>query len=100
AQAGVPAEHTPSVDTAAATRGRALFNSNCSHCHGPNATSPETRTDLRRLRRRYGAQTDEVFSTTVHDGRPERGMPLWKGVLSEDDLAAIKAFVDSVQLSR
>src|SRR4051812_9770520 len=37
AQAGVSAENTPSVDTAAAARGRALFNSNCSHCHGPNA---------------------------------------------------------------
>ena len=100
AQAGVPAENTPSVDTAAAARGRALFNSNCSHCHGQNAASPETRTDLRRLRRRYGAQTDEVFSTTVRDGRPEKGMPLWKGVLSEDDLAAVKAFVDSVQQSK
>jgi polar amino acid transport system substrate-binding protein len=100
AQAGVPAENTPSVDTAAAARGRALFNSNCSHCHGANAASPETRTDLRRLRRRYGTQTDEVFSTTVRDGRPEKGMPLWKGVLSDDDLAAVKAFVDSVQQSK
>jgi len=43
---------------------------------------------------------DEVFSTTVRDGRPEKGMPLWKGVLSEDDLAAVKAFVDSVQQSK
>jgi polar amino acid transport system substrate-binding protein len=99
AQAGVPSETARSVDTAAG-RGRALFNSNCSHCHGPNGASPETRTDLRRLRRRDGAQTDEVFSTTVRDGRPEKGMPLWKGVLSEDELAAVKAFVDSVQQSK
>ena len=99
AQAGVPAENTPSVD-AAATRGRELFNAHCSHCHGPNAASPERGTDLRRLRRRYGAQTDEVFSTTVHDGRTEKGMPLWRGVLLEDDLAAVKAFVDSLQQSK
>ena len=60
---------------------------------------PRTRTDLRRLHRRYGAQTDEVFSTTVHNGRPEKGMPRWKGVLSEDDIAAVKAYIDSVQQS-
>jgi polar amino acid transport system substrate-binding protein len=100
AQGGSAAENTPSADAAAAARGRALFNSNCSHCHGPNAASPETRTDLRRLRSRYGRQTDEVFSTTVRDGRPEKGMPLWKGVLSEDDLAAVKVFVDSVQQAK
>ena len=99
APAGVPPENASSVDTLVA-RGRALFNSNCSHCHGPNAASPETRTDLRRLRRRYGTQANEMFSTIVHDGRPEKGMPLWQGVLSEDDLAAIKAFVDSVQQSK
>jgi mono/diheme cytochrome c family protein len=99
-QVGIAAENTPSADAAAAARGRALFNSNCSHCHGPNAASPEMRTDLRRLRSRYGAQTDEVFSTAVRDGRPEKGMPLWKGVLSEDDLAAVKAFVDSVQQAK
>jgi polar amino acid transport system substrate-binding protein len=100
AQAGVPAENVPSVDNAETARGRELFNSNCSHCHAPNAASPETRTDLRRLRRRYGAQTDEVFATAVLDGRPGKGMPLWKGVLSEDDLAAVKAFVYSVQQSK
>jgi polar amino acid transport system substrate-binding protein len=100
AQAGLAAENTPSADTAAAARGRSLFNANCSHCHGPNAASPDRRTDLRRLRSRYGAQTDEVFSMTVRDGRPEKGMPLWKGVLSEDDLAGVKAFVDSVQQSK
>jgi polar amino acid transport system substrate-binding protein len=100
AQAGVLAEHTPSVDNAGIARGRELFNSNCSHCHGQDAASPERQTDLRRLRRRYGAQTDEVFSTTLHEGRPEKGMPLWTGVLSEDDLAAVKAFVDSVQQSK
>ena len=40
---------------------------------------------------------DEVFSTTVHNGRPDKGMPAWKGVLSEDDITSIKVFVDSVQ---
>ena len=28
--------------------GRNLFNTNCSHCHGPDAASPDARIDLRR----------------------------------------------------
>jgi mono/diheme cytochrome c family protein len=92
-----PGKSEPAVDGA---RGRELFNSNCGHCHGTNAESPESRTDLRRLRKRYGAQMEEVFETTVHNGRPDKGMPLWKGVLSEDDIAGIKVFVLSVQQAK
>ncbi|WP_046115768.1 c-type cytochrome [Aquincola tertiaricarbonis] len=79
------------------SRGRTLFNTNCSHCHGPNAQSPEARIDLRKLGRRYGDEMTEVFHATVRAGRPDKGMPAWKGVLAEDDIASIKAFVDSVQ---
>src|SRR5215467_14841351 len=35
--------------------GRSLFNQHCSHCHAPNAMSPEPSRDLRRLALRYGA---------------------------------------------
>jgi mono/diheme cytochrome c family protein len=77
-----------------------LFNSNCSHCHGPDGASPDKRIDLRRLRKRYAEKTDEVFSTTVLNSRPDKGMPPWKVVLSEDVIASIKGFVDSVQESK
>lgn len=82
---------------AALSRGRTLFNTNCSHCHGPNAQSPEARIDLRKLSRRYGDDMTEVFHTTVRAGRPDKGMPAWKGVLAEEDITSIKAFIDSVQ---
>lgn len=85
---------------AALSRGKTLFNSNCSHCHGPNAQSPEARIDLRKLTRRYGDDMTEVFHTTVRGGRPDKGMPSWKGVLAEDDIASIKVFIDSVQQGR
>jgi hypothetical protein len=42
---------------------------------------------------------DEVFLTTVLNGRPDKGMPIWKGVISEGEIVSIKAFVDSVQQS-
>jgi len=36
----------------------------------------------------------------VQNGRPDKGMPPWKGVLQEADISAIKAYVDSVQQSK
>jgi ABC-type amino acid transport substrate-binding protein len=76
--------------------GRSAFNQHCSHCHAPNAMSPEPSRDLRRLRLRYGAATPEVFYTTVTRGRPDKGMPPWNNL----DAATIErmwTFLDSVQ---
>jgi mono/diheme cytochrome c family protein len=74
-----------------------LFNSTCAHCHGTDAASPEKRTDLRRLQKRYADKIDEVFSITMQNGRLDKGMPIWKGVIKDDEIAAIKAYLDSVQ---
>jgi mono/diheme cytochrome c family protein len=78
--------------------GRNLFNTNCSHCHGPDAASPDARIDLRRLSRRYHEDKDQVFDETVRKGRPDKGMPTWAGVLAESDIQQIKAYIDSVQM--
>jgi len=96
----VPAVEAPAGNEAQAARGHALFNANCSHCHGPDAASPERRSDLRRLLRKYSDTVNEVFAATVLNGRPEKGMPPWKDILSEADIASIKAYVDTVQQSR
>ena len=77
--------------------GRVIFNTHCSHCHGPNAESPDQQIDLRRLSRRYRDDKDAVFETVVHEGRPEKGMPPWKGIIAETEIAKVKAYVDSVQ---
>jgi polar amino acid transport system substrate-binding protein len=97
AQQEAPGKKAPASDPALVARGKAMFNTHCAHCHGPNAASPDPKIDLRRLSKRYGAKKDEVFMTTVHNGRPEKGMPTWKNVISEDEISAIKAFIDSVQ---
>jgi polar amino acid transport system substrate-binding protein len=99
AQASVPAAKAPASNGVALTHGHDLFNANCAHCHGTDAAAPEKRVDLRRLHTRYGDTMDEVFSTTVHNGRPAKGMPAWKGVLSEADITSIKTYIDSVQQS-
>src|SRR5262245_19866899 len=66
--------------------GRGLFNQYCGHCHGPNAHQGERPRDLRRLTLRYGRDAPRVFWDTVTKGKPDKGMPVWTTVLSEDAL--------------
>ena len=77
--------------------GNSLFNQYCSHCHGPNAVQGERPRDLRRLKIRYGDDAIAVFYKTVNNGRMEKGMPVWKGVLADDTLWKIFTFLSSVQ---
>jgi polar amino acid transport system substrate-binding protein len=80
-----------------AAAGRKLFNENCSHCHGPDAVQGERRRNLRLLHHRYGDGFDQVFMTTVTQGRINKGMPNWSEILSEDQFKKILAFLHSVQ---
>ena len=77
--------------------GQSLFNQYCSHCHGPNAVQGERPRDLRRLKLRYGDHWREKFLSTVDQGRPDRGMPSWKGTLSDETIAKISVFLEHVQ---
>ncbi len=77
--------------------GREVFNGTCAHCHGPNANEGEKRIDLRRLKLRYGDRAPDKFWKTVHEGRPDKGMPIWKGVFTDEQFTQIYAFLSSVQ---
>lgn len=77
--------------------GKTAFNLHCSHCHGPNAFQGERPRDLRRLTKRYRDDVAEVFLTTALNGRPEKGMPPWKGVIEEEKLWKIFTFLSTVQ---
>ena len=80
-----------------AQEGGSLFNQYCSHCHGQWAEQGERPRDLRRLRIRYGDDAISMFYTTVSTGRLEKGMPVWKGVLSDEILWKIFTFLETVQ---
>lgn len=84
-------------DPSRASQGRSLFNQYCAHCHAPNAISPDPPRDLRRLRLRYAERMAEVFYFTVTHGRPDKGMPNWKGILPDETLWTIFTFLQSVQ---
>ncbi len=77
--------------------GREIINTYCSHCHGPDARAPVTRQNLHLLKHRYGDEMDQVFMTTVHNGRPAKGMPNWTGVLTEAQFADILAYLHTSQ---
>jgi mono/diheme cytochrome c family protein len=83
----------------AVSAGKSEFNQHCSHCHAPNAMSFEPTRDLRRLRIRYGNKMREVAYATIVNGRNDKGMPVWKGVIAEDKIEQILAFLESVQRS-
>jgi polar amino acid transport system substrate-binding protein len=79
------------------SQGREVFNGTCAHCHGVNAEQGVKKIDLRRLTLRYGGGAHNMFWKTVHEGRPTKGMPTWKGVFSDEQFTDIFAFLSSVQ---
>jgi len=80
--------------------GRSLFNQHCGHCHGPNAIQGERPLDLRRLTLRYGDRAPTVFDETMSTGRLAKGMPVWRGVLSDEVLRRIFIYLQTVQTQR
>lgn len=77
--------------------GRRQFNLHCSHCHSTNAMSFEPSMDLRRLKIRYGAKMRQIMQETINNGRPDKGMPPWKGSLTDEEIRHVYAFLESVQ---
>jgi polar amino acid transport system substrate-binding protein len=83
--------------TEAVGAGKEIFNGTCAHCHGPDAIQSERKIDLRLLRHRYGDDMREKFWTTVHEGRPNKGMPAWNEVFTDDQFDNIYSFLLTVQ---
>jgi polar amino acid transport system substrate-binding protein len=97
ARAQEPLPRPSDSTTEVVAEGQSLFNQYCSHCHGPNAVQGERPRDLRRLRLRYGDSWRDMLLSTVERGRPERGMPSWKGTLSDETISKISVFLEHVQ---
>ena len=77
--------------------GKEVFNGTCSHCHGPNGEQSVKKIDLRRLTLRYGDGAHNMFWKTVHEGRPTKGMPTWKGVFTDEQFTEIFVFLSTIQ---
>lgn len=87
----------PPITPALVAAGKEVFNGTCAHCHGPDAEQSVKKIDLRRLTLRYGNGAHNMFWKTVHEGRPAKGMPTWKGVFTDEQFTEIFEFLSTVQ---
>jgi len=78
--------------------GKSWYRSVCSSCHGGRADGSGERgtgADLRKLQLGF-----KGFVTTVLDGRTVPGrtmaMPAWRGVLKQDDIYKIGAYLETL----
>lgn len=94
-EAAKPAGAKPTAADVA--EGKEVFNGTCAHCHGPDAVQSEKKIDLRRLTIKYGADAHGTYWTTVHKGRPAKGMPSWKDVFTDDQLNKVWDYLQTVQ---
>jgi ABC-type amino acid transport substrate-binding protein/cytochrome c5 len=85
------------ADVPDAAAGKMFFNNTCSHCHGTNGASPVSERDIRKLKTRYKENWKETALTTIRNGRPDLGMPTWKGVIKDQDILNIVAFFETIQ---
>jgi polar amino acid transport system substrate-binding protein len=94
---GSPAGGPHAENPAAIKQGHSLFNQTCAHCHGPDASTGQPERNLRHLRVRYGSDMHDVFETTVKNGRPDKGMPVWGEVLDSKTIDSIYSYLETVQ---
>jgi ABC-type amino acid transport substrate-binding protein len=83
----------PTITQAAVedNQGRSLYFQICAPCHGEDATGGGPVPNLKTF-----AGTEDQFLRVALNGRPDRGMPAWKGKLTEDELRAILVFIQSL----
>jgi mono/diheme cytochrome c family protein len=75
------------VDAQKVAAGLAVYSSHCVRCHGENLQNNGWTYDLRRLRPEDNAR----FVNSVLDGKGQ--MPPWRGALTEEEIAAIWAYI-------
>lgn len=98
----------------AATLGASAYNQNCARCHGLEAISGGIAPDLRMLDRDCLNQknankkqacfkeTDNYFLTSVRRGKVRNGavyMPPFEGILSQEAMWALKAYLETRRTS-
>src|SRR5262249_27569239 len=85
-------------DPAAVERGRILYDTNCSFCHGEDARGGSAGgTNLIRSDILLRDQNGEVLALVVQNGREDRGMP--KFTLSMSEVSDIAAFIHNFRVS-
>lgn len=80
--------------------GKSAYNQNCARCHGLGAVSGGIAPDLRELP--LGAEGDDFYTQRVRNGAIRNGityMPKFEGVVSQEGLWTIRAWLESITVS-
>ena len=69
-----------------------VYHTNCDRCHGQDATGS---TFASNLRQSVGANgmTEATFASVVSEGRPDKGMPAFKSMLTDSQISQLYAYV-------
>lgn len=81
----------------AVTVGKSAYNQNCARCHGLEAKSGGIAPDLRKLP--MDKETDEYYIGSVRRGKVRNGavyMPPFEGIMSQEGMWAIRAYVETL----
>ena len=71
------------------------YSVNCARCHGQDVLpNPVAANLLISLGTGGPIDTEQKFFQVVSEGRPERGMPAFKGIMSAEQIRAVYAYVD------
>ncbi len=76
-------------------KGRALFQQDCSFCHGRDAGGGETGPDLTRSKLVTEDVDGDKIGAVVRNGRPDKGMPRFD--FSDEEIASLTAFIHTQQ---
>jgi mono/diheme cytochrome c family protein len=76
-------------DRAAIDAGAAVYAEHCAICHGERLINTGTAFDLRQLR----ADERPRFDKAMAEGKGQ--MPAWEGVLSEEEIGQVWAYIRS-----
>jgi quinohemoprotein ethanol dehydrogenase len=95
----VPSSNPLSGDPAAIEAGRKLFNTWCAQCHGSKADGESPvftgyAADLRKFNLGY-----TEFARIVVEGRTEKRMPPWDGVLDGEQVSQIGAYLETLAIN-
>jgi cytochrome c oxidase cbb3-type subunit 3 len=90
-----PAQQRPPGDPAVVARGKALYDVNCSLCHGPDLRGGQLNgPNLLRSQLVLSDQSGELILPIVRGARAERGMPPLP--LPDDDVKAVAEYIHSI----
>ena len=87
--APIPAPPPMTASAEIVQGGRILYTAYCATCHGGAAVSGGVIADLRHLNQ----NKHEAFVSIVQTGSASKGMPSYAGILKDEEIKAIQAFV-------